>query len=217
MSMSLMVSILEYVGTIAFAISGALIAIENRMDIFGVIVLGCTTAVGGGLFRDILIQSDIPSMFANPSYTIVAIVTTVLVFLIMYFLKNLKIINSRLYKIGFNITDSLGLGAFVCVGALIAINAGITNSFLIIFCSVISAVGGGMIRDIMACRIPVIFRKHIYAVAAIIGALLFYFMNKANVWYPVSGSITIMSVVAIRYLAFHFELNLPKVKLNTDI
>lgn len=217
MSMTLMVSILEYLGTIAFAISGALIAIENRMDIFGVIVLGCTTAVGGGMIRDILIQADIPSVFVNPSYVIVAIITTILVFIVMYFLKNFKIINSDWYKIGFNIIDSLGLGAFVCVGALIAINAGVSNSFLIIFSSVISAVGGGMIRDIMACRIPVIFRKHIYAVAAIIGALLFYFMNKASVWYPFSGSITITTVVVIRYLAFHFELNLPKVKLNTNM
>ena len=212
-----MVSILEYVGTIAFAISGALIAMENRMDIFGVIVLGCTTAVGGGLIRDILLNSSIPSLFVNPSYVIVAVLTTILVFIAMYFMKNLKIINSRWYKVAFNITDSFGLGAFVCVGALIAINAGVTNSILIIFCSVISAVGGGMIRDIMACRIPVIFRKHIYAVAAIIGALLFYFMNKAGVWYPLSGSVTITTVVVIRYLAFHFELNLPKVILNTDM
>lgn len=212
-----MVSILEYAGTIAFAISGALIAMENRMDIFGVIVLGCTTAVGGGLIRDILLNSSIPSLFVNPSYVIVAVLTTILVFIAMYFMKNLKIINSRWYKVSFNITDSFGLGAFVCVGALIAINAGVTNSILIIFCSVISAVGGGMIRDIMACRIPVIFRKHIYAVAAIIGALLFYFMNKASLWYPISGSVTIITVVVIRYLAFHFELNLPKVILNTDM
>ena len=86
MTMTLMVSILEYIGTVAFAISGALIAIENRMDLFGVIILGSVTAVGGGLLRDIIIQSSIPSMFLNPSYVIVAICTTLLVFLVMYFL-----------------------------------------------------------------------------------------------------------------------------------
>lgn len=214
MTMTLMVQILEYIGTIAFAISGALIAIENRMDIFGVIVLGSVTAVGGGLFRDIIIQSSIPSMFLNPSYVIVAVSTTIIVFMVMYFLKNIKIINSKWYKISFNITDSLGLGAFIYVGAQIAINAGVSNAFLIIFCSVLSAVGGGMLRDIMACRIPVIFRKHIYAVAAIIGALFLYFLNYLGVWYPVSGTITIILVVIIRFLAFYFEWNLPRVKLN---
>ena len=74
-----------------------------------------------------------------------------------------------------------------------------------------------MLRDIMACRIPVIFRKHIYAVAAILGAILFFLMGKLNVWYPISGSITIILVVVIRYLAFYFEWNLPKININTNV
>ena len=134
----------------------------------------------------------------------------------MYFLKKVKIINSRWYKISFNITDSLGLGAFIYVGAQIAINSGVTNAFLIIFCAVLSAVGGGILRDIMACRIPVIFRKHIYAVAAIIGAIVFYVLNNIGIWYPISGIITIILVVIIRFLAFYFEWNLPRVKINMD-
>ena len=146
MDIEIMLRVIEYIGTIAFAISGALIAIENKMDILGVVILGSTTAVGGGLFRDIIIGRTMPSMFANPSYVIVAAVTTLIVFLVMYFLKNTKVVESKIYKIGFNITDSLGLGVFVVVGATQTMEAGITNHFMIIFCSVLTAVGGGILR-----------------------------------------------------------------------
>ena len=186
------------------------------MDILGVVILGSTTAVGGGLFRDIIIGRAMPSMFANPSYVIVAAVTTLIVFLVMYFLKNTKVVESKIYKIGFNITDSLGLGVFVVVGATQTMEAGITNHFMIIFCSVLTAVGGGMLRDIMAAHIPAIFRKHIYCVAAIIGAVLYYCIILNSHMYPLASILSIVVVVLIRYLAFHFQLNLPKVKINEE-
>lgn len=216
MDIEIMLRVIEYIGTIAFAISGALIAIENKMDILGVVILGSTTAVGGGLFRDIIIGRDMPSMFANPSYVIVAAVTTLIVFLVMYFLKNTKVIESKIYKIGFNITDSLGLGVFVVIGATQTMEAGVTNHFMIIFCSVLTAVGGGMLRDIMAAHIPAIFRKHIYCVAAIIGAVLYYCIILNSHMYPLASILSIVVVVVIRYLAFHFQLNLPKVKINEE-
>ncbi len=216
MDIEIMLRVIEYIGTIAFAISGALIAIENKMDILGVVILGSTTAVGGGLFRDIIIGRAMPSMFANPSYVIVAAATTLIVFLVMYFLKNTKVVESKIYKIGFNITDSLGLGVFVVVGATQTMEAGITNHFMIIFCSVLTAVGGGMLRDIMAAHIPAIFRKHIYCVAAIIGAVLYYCIILNSHMYPLASILSIVVVVLIRYLAFHFQLNLPKVKINEE-
>lgn len=216
MDIEIMLRVIEYIGTIAFAISGALIAIENKMDILGVVILGSTTAVGGGLFRDIIIGRAMPSMFANPSYVIVAAATTLIVFLVMYFLKNTKVVESKIYKIGFNITDSLGLGVFVVVGATQTMEAGVTNHFMIIFCSVLTAVGGGMLRDIMAAHIPAIFRKHIYCVAAIIGAVLYYCIILNSHMYPLASILSIVVVVLIRYLAFHFQLNLPKVKINEE-
>lgn len=215
-SIRLLLTIIEYIGTIAFAISGALVAIENRMDLLGVILLGSTTAVGGGLFRDIIIGRDMPAMFANPSYVIVAVVTTIIVFIVMCFLKNLKVIESKAYRIGYNITDSLGLGVFVVVGTTQTMAFGVTNHFLIIFCAVLTAVGGGMLRDIMAAHIPAIFRKHIYCVAAIIGAVLYYVIIYFSNLYPLAVISTISIVVVIRYLAFHFKLNLPKVKINVE-
>ena len=215
MDLNLMLTILEYIGTIAFAISGALIAIENKMDSLGVMILGCTTSVGGGLFRDIIIRRPMPVMFENPSYVIVAAVTTLIVFLVMYFLKNLKVTESRTYKIIYTIIDSLGLGVFVVVGAT-ATMAYVSNHFMIIFCSVLTAVGGGMLRDIMSAHIPAIFRKHIYCVAAILGSLLYYIIILNTNLYSLAASLAIVLVVGIRYLAFHFKLNLPKVKINEE-
>lgn len=216
MDIDLMLNILEYIGTIAFAISGALIAIENKMDILGVMILGCTTACGGGVFRDIIIQRPMPLMFENPSYIIVACITTIIVFIIMLILKNTKVVESRAYQIIFNITDSLGLGVFVVIGITSTKDFGITNHFLIIFSGVLTAVGGGLLRDIMSAKIPAIFRKHIYCVVAIAAAILFYLLIYFSKIYSLAAILTIIFVVVLRFLAFYFKLNLPKVKLNDE-
>lgn len=212
MDFDLLLRIIEYIGTIAFAISGALIAIEHKMDILGVMILGSTTAVGGGLFRDIIISKDIPTMFTYPWYSLTAVLTTLVVFIVSYIIKKKeKVIDYKIYRIFFNIIDSLGLGVFVVVGTTACLNAGITNHFFIIFCAVLTAVGGGMLRDIMAAQIPAIFRKHIYCVAAIIGAVFYYIMYINTDLLRLSAVLTIGIVVVIRYLAFHFKWNLPKV------
>ncbi len=216
MDIDLLLTILEYVGTIAFAISGALLAIENKMDILGVMILGCTTAVGGGLFRDILIGRPMPLMFENPTYVIVACLTTLVVFITMSILHNFKMVESKSYKIAYTLIDSLGLGVFVVVGVKLTRDFGITNPFLIIFSSVLTAVGGGLLRDIMSARIPAIFRKHIYCVAAIVGSLLFYSITYYTNLYPLASILSILVVVGIRYLAFYFKWNLPKVKINEE-
>ena len=218
MNFELALIIIEYIGTIAFAISGAIIAIENKMDILGVTILGTTTAVGGGIMRDIIIGKDVPAVFENPSYLIVAVITTILVFVTFMFLRKLDITKNKIYKVVLNITDSLGLGVFVIIGATVAMNVGVTNLLLVLFCSVLTGVGGGVLRDIMAAKIPAIFRKHIYCVVAILGALFFYILllntpESFDIFITIS---TIILVVACRFLAFHFELNLPKVIIKEN-
>jgi uncharacterized membrane protein YeiH len=218
MNFELTLMIIEYIGTIAFAISGAIIAIENKMDILGVMILGTTTAVGGGIMRDVIIGRDVPVVFDNPSYLIVSFITTILVFVTFVILKKLEITKNKIYKIVLNITDSLGLGVFVIIGTTSTLNAGINNHLLVIFCSVLTAVGGGVLRDIMAAKIPGIFRKHIYCVVAIFGALFFYILlinTPENVHNIITIS-TILLVVIFRFLAFHFELNLPKVRIEEN-
>ena len=218
MSFETMLMIIEYIGTIAFAISGAIIAIENRMDILGVTILGTTTAVGGGIMRDVIIGRNVPVVFNSPSYLIVAGITTILVFVTFVILKKLDLTKNKIYKLVIHITDSLGLGVFVIIGATSTLEAGVTNHLLVLFCSVLTAVGGGVLRDIMAAKIPGIFRKHIYCVVAIFGALFFYLL-LINTPENVHNIITISSialVVVLRFLAFHFELNLPKVKIEDN-
>lgn len=218
MDFELFLLILEYIGTIAFAISGAMIAIEHKMDILGVIILGSTTAVGGGLFRDIIIGKHMPSLFVYPWYALTAVITTIIIFILMLILrkKSIMITQSKIYQIGFNIIDSLGLGVFVVVGATETMNAGVTNHFLIIFCAVLTAVGGGMLRDIMAASIPAIFRKHIYCVAAIVGAVLYYLMYQFTNLYELAAILAIVLVVIIRFLAFYFKWNLPKIHIEEE-
>ena len=215
MDVELLILIAGIIGTIAFAVSGALIAIENKLDLFGVLILGCVTACGGGLIRDIMLKREI-TLFNSPWYPIIACSVSLLVFIAMYFLKSEKWEDSKIYKVFYNITDSIGLGAFVITGADIAILSGNANIFPVVFYAVLTACGGGMIRDILVMKIPAIFRKHIYAVAAIIGALYFYLLYYFNVPHPVIAITTVILVVIIRYLAFRFEWSLPKVKLTED-
>lgn len=218
MNFELTLKIIEYIGTIAFAISGAIIAIENKMDILGVIILGTTTAVGGGIMRDVIVGRHVPVVFENWSFLLTAGITTILVFIVFMFLRKLDLTQNRIYKIVLNITDSLGLGVFVIIGATSALDAGVTNHLLVLFCSVLTAVGGGVLRDIMASKIPGIFRKHIYCVVAIVAAVLFYVLliNTGENVYNLITVITILLTVMMRYLAFHFELNLPKVRIEEN-
>ena len=108
------------------------------------------------------------------------------------------------------------MGVFIVVGATAVLETGTDNHFLIIFCAVLTAVGGGMLRDIMAAKIPAIFRKHIYCVAAIIGALLYYLIILNSNLYEFAIVLTIIVVMIIRYLAYYYKLNLPKVKLLSN-
>ena len=213
MDIELILLITGIIGTVAFAISGSLIAIENNLDLLGVLILGWTTACCGGLLRDIILNREIV-MFNEPWYSIIALCVSLLVFVIMYFLKNLQWENSKIYKTIFNIIDSLGLGSFVVIGAMAALNSKLSGFFPVLFSGVLTAFGGGLVRDIMARKIPVIFRKHIYAIAAVVGCLVFYSMNILCSIGLINVLVSVLVVVIIRYLAYHFEWSLPHVHLN---
>lgn len=206
--------IAEIIGTIAFAISGAMIAIQNKLDIFGVVILGSATAVGGGLLRDILLGHIPASMFINPTYVIIAMITTILVFLVFYILKDLSISTKRWYKKTLNIIDSIGLGVFVVLGANVTFQQGFNNFFLVIFCSTLTAVGGGILRDVLTGKIPAVFRKHIYVLAALPGGIVYYIFHHYNLNINVAIFLCMGIVITIRLLAYKFEWSLPKVSLK---
>jgi uncharacterized membrane protein YeiH len=205
-----MLFVLEIIGTVAFAVSGAMVAAEKKMDIFGVIILGMTTAVGGGILRDIILGSTPPAAFCNPVYALVAILVSIIVFLPSVRRSFQK--NSRLYDLGMLWMDSIGLGVFTVIGIQVAFSseAGY-NYFLAIFVGVVTGVGGGILRDLFAGDTPYIFVRHFYASASLGGALV-----CALCWQPCGGTFSMIAgavlTVVLRLLAAHYHWSLPKAR-----
>lgn len=192
--------VLELLGTVAFAISGATVGIEANMDIFGVTVLGVTTATGGGIIRDLIISNTPPNAFKNPIYSIVAILTSLIVCL--------PYIKNRINKDHFllNLVDAVGLGLFTIVGAEMGMEHG--GIFLQVFLGVITGVGGGVLRDLFAMKIPEIFVKNLYAIPSIIGAVIFIVLSLVNNTIATYAGASI--IVILRVLAVKFNWHLPK-------
>ena len=159
--------IFEMVGTVAFAISGAMVA--KRVDVFGVVVLSAMTALGGGIVRDILIGHLPPTMFSDYRYVMVAVITSVIVFIVAYIFRESYQKSEKTVDAVNNIFDALGLGVFTVMGAKVAIESGFTvNGILVVCLAVVTGVGGGLIRDVMLMEIPFVLKNgrnsDIYAV-----------------------------------------------------
>ncbi len=205
---------LEIIGIIAFAITGVITAIEKKFDVFGALVLGVVTSVGGGILRDMILGYLPPAAFRNSVYAVTAIITSLAVFVLAYFLGVRIKKHFNVYSQVINIFDSLGLSVFVVGGVNAAIACGFGNNmFLSVFVGTLTGVGGGVMRDIMARRVPTILRKRVYALAAIIGAIIYYLLITYSVcsstWAIILGA---GSVLIIRILATVFRWNLPTVK-----
>lgn len=200
----------EIIGTVAFAVSGALVGVRKKMDIFGVVMLGIVTAVGGGVLRDVILGSTPPKTFQNPVYTIVAVISSLVVFPVTVQNKINK--HNLLYERLMLWMDSIGLGVFTVVGVQSAYLISEDYSiFLLAFVGTLTGVGGGVMRDIMAGDMPQIFVKHFYACASLIGAILCSALWKTFG----SASSMILGAVAItgiRLCAAYFKWNLPKAK-----
>lgn len=208
--METFIFVIEIIGTVAFAVSGAMTGIEKKMDIFGVAILGLTTAVGGGILRDLLIGSTPPQIFRNPVYAVVAIITAVIIFGLAYWKKLLY--NTYVFELLIFIMDSLGLGIFTVVGinTAYAVSESISK-FLLIFVGVLTGVGGGVLRDMLAGNTPYIFVKHVYACASLAGAIVCVYSR--NIFGMRKAMLTGMAVVVlIRFLSAHFKWNLPRIR-----
>ncbi len=205
--MQISIFILELIGTVAFAVSGAMVALKKNMDIFGVAILGLTTAVGGGALRDILLGNTPPVMFREPVYALLAIFVSIVVFIPQ--VRHLLTHNHALYDRMMLVMDSLGLGIFTVVGINTAYE--LTNDytfFLLVFVGTITGVGGGVLRDVMAGDTPYIFVKHVYACASAVGAVL-----SAALYVPLGKApamfLGALTVIIIRLLAAHYKWSLP--------
>lgn len=208
---SLIFLLMDLAGTIAFAASGAIVAIRQKMDLFGVCVLGVCTAVGGGMMRDVIL-GHIPAALKNPKYVAVAAATSLLVFLIFYFKQEFFEGRVRVYyDLVMLVMDTIGLGIFTVFGVKAGVDAGyMDNTFLLAFLGTLTGVGGGVLRDMMAEVPPYIFVRHVYACASIIGAVLCVWLYRGIGELPalVIGSVC---VILIRYLAAHYRWNLPRI------
>ena len=210
-----LIYIFEILGTIAFSISGAIVAMRHKLDLFGVIVLGCTTATGGGIMRDIFMGELPPRTFLNSEYLVLSFITIIIVFFIAatqkdYFLKKMNLIS----QIN-TIFDAIGLGTFSVTGVQIAINSTGYNSnmFLSIFLGVITAIGGGIVRDILCCQVPYIFKKELYATVAIIGSFSYYYFYKIFGIPDIAATfMSVILVFVLRILTFKYKWELPILK-----
>ncbi len=206
--MDLFLLILELVGTMAFAASGAITGLRKNMDIFGVCILGLTTAVGGGVIRDVILGSTPPATFQNPIYAVVALVTSLVLFLPQ--VRHLLMRDQALYDLAMLVMDTLGLGIFTVVGIRTAYGStSHPTLFLLVFVGVVTGVGGGVLRDMMAGDTPYIFVKHVYASASLAGALV-----CGVLWGRAGGMPAMLAgaavVFVIRGLSAHFRWNLPR-------
>lgn len=207
-----MLGIFELLGTIAFAASGAMTGLSKKMDILGVTTLGVVTAVGGGVIRDLILGSTPPATFRNPTYALVAIAVSVIMFIPM--VRRFLFKKQHIYDFVMLIMDSVGLGVFTVVGIQVAYASDTShNAFLLIFVGVVTGVGGGIMRDILAGNTPYIFVKHFYACASIIGAIVCiliwkYFGQSLAI---IGGSVVIL---ILRLLAAHYRWSLPKADME---
>ena len=206
-----LVVLFDLIGTIAFAISGALVGINKKMDLFGTLVLAITTACGGGCVRDIVVGSIPPAMCRNPIYVGIAAVVATIVFLLVFFHTHMPRVLAPLYDKMLFWFDTLGLAAFTVDGVMVGTQCGYEdNIFLLVFLGFLTAVGGGTLRDVLAGRIPDIFLKHIYAVAAIAGGLLLTLTRPLGD--KPSMILGFSLVIALRCLAAHYRWNLPRIR-----
>ena len=208
--MDTFIFVVNIIGTLAFAASGAMIGLNKNMDVFGVCILGLATATGGGVIRDLILGLTPPMAFRDPTCAILALATSAVFF--SRRVRRVLMHNQRRYDRLLFWMDTLGLGVFSVVGVELAFSrSGHPTFFLLAFVGTLTGVGGGVLRDLLAQEVPYIFVKHIYACASLAGAAL-----CAGLWR--FGSMPAMlagmaAVVLIRVLAAHYHWNLPKAKL----
>lgn len=198
--------ILDILGTFAFAISGALVAMKKQFDIFGVVIIAFVTAVGGGMLRDVLINSHPINWIGDMNY-----IWTILIAVTLTFLFKSKIAPLRKT---FFLFDTVGIGVFTLLGLEKCLNIGL-HPFIALIMGVISAVFGGVIRDVLTRKVPLIFKKEIYASACFIGGIVYLLLGFLTINSDVQFIISALTIILIRVVVVRYQLELPKI--NNDI
>lgn len=199
---------LDLFGVAVFAVSGSLAAGRKRMDVFGVIVLGLVTALGGGTLRDTLLDAGPVFWIEDRAYLLVAVVSSLLTF-----------IAARVVSIpwhGLLISDALGLAVFMAIGTAKALSVTGSPGVAMVM-GVMTGVAGGMIRDVLSAEVPLILRREIYATAALCGSLAYVILNSLGLPNTPCLVLAAATTLAIRLAAIHWNLSLPVFKSKDDL
>jgi uncharacterized membrane protein YeiH len=200
------IHLIDYAGTFAFAISGIRLASAKQFDWFGAYVVGLVTAIGGGTTRDLLLNAT-PFWMLQPSYLIV---TGLALISVILFGKYLIRLNNTFF-----IFDAIGLGLFVVVGIQRTLGAGFPFWVAVVMGMITGSVGG-IIRDMLINEVPLIFRKDIYALACVVGGLVFYIFSLLSVSPTFTQIASAVSVILTRVLAVKYHISLPVLKGHDD-
>ena len=193
--------ILDLVGTAAFAASGAWIGVRKHMDLFGVLVLGVVTAVGGGTLRDLLLGDIPPFSLKDETYICIAITVSLIVFI--------NRVKFKVFEKPLLYFDAIGLGTFVVIGTTKALDfqLGFLGAVLM---GVMTGTAGGVIRDILANQVPLILRREIYASACVAGGALLVVLEHFDTGRPVAALLAAGTVITVRLLAIRYDWGLPR-------
>ena len=198
-----LIYIIDILGTFAFAISGALVASDKKFDLFGVLIIAFVTAVGGGMLRDLLIDSHPINWIGDLNY-----LHTIFIAVIFTFLFKSKIVHLRKTMFLF---DTIGISVFTLLGLEKGLSFNL-HPLIALIMGMVSAVFGGVLRDVLTNTVPLIFKKEIYASACLVGGITYLILNslevKENIIFVISATV----IVIIRVIAVKFHLKLPKIK-----
>ncbi|MDU4962143.1 MAG: trimeric intracellular cation channel family protein [Sporomusaceae bacterium] len=199
-------NVFEIMGIVAFAVSGALTGIRNRLDIFGVLVLAVITAIGGGIMRDVIIGNTPPLTFRDPTFFMISCAAAVCVFFTYRWLDR--------YQNTIQVFDAIGLGAFTATSAKLALQHQLDSLFIVTTISVITGIGGSVIRDMIVKEIPYVFRQEVYAINAIIGAAALYFSQPYLPGY-LSLYLCFSLTTILRLCCIKYKWNFPVLGLDS--
>jgi len=203
MSTALILQAADFIGVVSFALSGFLTGFRHKLDIFGITLLAFLTALGGGIARDVIV-GRVPVSMQDLSLCLIVLATLALSIVLKLHKKT-----ELDQKLIFVISDAVGLAAFSISGSIVAINAEL-NSFGVAVLSLLTAVGGGMARDMLVNDVPTILKSEFYATIAIIVGIAMYFMNEYNALNLYTIFLLFIFALAIRIAAYIKEWRLPK-------
>ena len=196
---------LDYFGTVAFAVTGAFKAIEQKSDLVGIVILSTVAGVSGGIIRDVLFGRFPPAALSDPTYLMLTVFTGFIIFFTYHKLK-------KHWNV-FLKCDAIGLGVFTIIGATMAYGLFGPNMLLITFAGLITATGGGILRDVFVNEVPLVFVRELYATASFGGVIMFFILVLFTD--PVIAAIAgIITATGIRLLAIKYDWNLPKARIS---